>query len=151
MSFLLLMTTFMACETGQLTSTPAEMEGVWVFKGYRYETPDCRDDAAEVTLEITRKGDRFEISGRSYINTYFSEAEVSYNSSKQSGTLKFGGIGSTKMGGPENLMNCEIVYYQLLGGATTLKIEGDRLYLGREPRPIDSSLPETLIFEKKKV
>ena len=152
LSFSFLMTVFMACETGQLTSTPAELEGAWLFKGYdNSTTPDCREDAREVTLDITRQGNGFEISGRSFINIYSSSADVSYNPSTQSGTIKFSAIGSTKMGGPENLMACEVVYYQLLAGTTTVKIEGNRLYLTRETRPVDSSVPVTLIFEKKKV
>ncbi len=149
MSFILLTILFFSCETGQLTSTPSELEGLWVYKGYRYGMSGCEDDLEKVTLEIIRKGNAFEISGRSFINTYFSNAEVSYNRAGQSGTISFDGIGTTKMGGPENLMNCETVYYQLLGSSTTVKIENQRLYLGREPRPVDSKLPETLIFEKK--
>lgn len=160
LSFILLMILFFSCETGQMTSTPTELEGVWVYKGYQYGPghagtpagmPGCEKETENVTLEITRKNNRLEISGRSFINTYFSTAEVSFERTDQSGTIAFEGIGTTKMGGPENLMQCETVYYELLRNATIVKIENQRLYLGREQRPIDSRLHETLIFEKKKI
>ncbi|MCD8540166.1 MAG: META domain-containing protein [Leadbetterella sp.] len=142
---------FFSCETGGLTSTPSEIEGVWIFKGYQQGTYSCEDDLEKVTLEITRKGDKFEISGQSFINTYFSRAEVSYNRGNRSGSIAFEGIGTTKMGGPEHLMSCESVYYKMLGDANTLKIEDRRLYLGRIPLLNESRLPDTLIFEKKGV
>ncbi len=149
--FMLLAALFSSCDTGELTSTPSELEGSWIYKGYLHGFADCAAEMDSVTLEITRKGDVFEISGRSFINTYFSRARVSYNSSDQTGTIGFESIGSTKMGGPENLMRCETVYYQLLGSSNTIKLENQRLYLGREPRLADSKIPETLIFEKKKI
>lgn len=154
--FMLVTALFSSCETGSLTSTPSELEGVWVFKGYRqgetlYEVPGCEKETETITLEITRKGDGFDISGRSFINTYFSRAQVNYNRSDQSGTIKFEGIGTTKMGGPENLMNCESAYYQHLGNSSKVKTESQRLYLQREPRPVDSQIWPTLVFEKKKI
>lgn len=142
---------FASCDTGKLASAPSELEGVWIYKGYLHGIADCADEMELVTLEITRKGDVFEISGRSFINSYFSTARVNFNSPEQAGTIRFESIGSTKMGGPENLMKCETVYYQLLGNSNTVKIENQRLYLGREPRQEDSKIPETLIFEKKKI
>lgn len=150
LSLILLTILFFSCETGELTSTPSELEGVWIFKGYKYGMPGCEDEPKKVTLEITRKGNVFEISGRSFINTYFSRAEVSYNTATQNGTIEFESIGTTKMGGPENLMNCEMAYYQLLAGSTNVKIENQRLYLGRESRVTDSGIPEILIFERQK-
>lgn len=146
--FVLLAALFSSCETGSLTSTPSEPEGKWVLKGYRNRVSDCPYD--QVTLEISRKEKGYEITGRSFINTYFSDAEISYNVSDQSGTITFSGIGSTKMGGPEHLMLCEADYYQLLGSSATLKIENQHLHLSRVSRPEELGLPEVLIFERNK-
>jgi len=154
--YVLLTTLFFSCDTGELTSTPSELEGEWVFKAYQRgentdEWPDCAKEMGAVTLVLTRKGDGFEVSGQSVINTYFSYAKVNYNSGTGSGTIKFEGIGSTKMGGPENLMNCETIYYQYLEKVSEMKIEGRRLYLERVPLPVESQIWPSLVFEKKKV
>ena len=151
-----LTTLFSSCDTGELASTPSELEGVWVFKAYQraenmHEWQDCTDGTKEVTLVLIRKGKGFEVSGQSVINMYSSSAEVSYSSGTRSGTIKFGSVGGTKMGGPENLMNCERIYYQYLENVSGIKIEGNRLYLERVPLPVESQIWPVMVFEKKKV
>lgn len=126
--FLILLATQISCQTSELSSSNAQFEGEWIFKGYEVNdiiTPPCMPEGGEVTLLIKEKGDVFSIEGKSFVNSYFSKAQIG----KEANSLTVGAVGTTKMAGPDHLMACESRYYELLRSVFSYKTEGSELFL----------------------
>ncbi|NTW28278.1 MAG: META domain-containing protein [Coriobacteriia bacterium] len=77
------------------------------------------------------------ITGRSAVNSYGGSYKAGADGSFSSGT-----IASTLMAGPEPAMRAESTYLGLLGGASSYKLDGNRLRL------FDKNSTESLVFEK---
>lgn len=61
------------------------------------------------------------IGGKSAVNLYFTEFALDGNN------IIFSALGSTKMAGPEEDMDAENEYFQILNGADTISLNGDVL------------------------
>lgn len=121
LSFALLSTTMSGCSkeaTEEMFSTSglkadaltvSELIGSWKFKGYS----DNKKVPYEVTLEFkNERGDNAlpQLSGRSAVNFY----TASYEPNAEKKTIKISVLGSTKMAGPPEAMEFELVYYTRL-------------------------------------
>lgn len=124
----------MQCENNA-TSPKSKLVGEWVvrevFLGDVIDTP-CGNgvkDAPLLTIDFSGKANengQFSFSGKSAINNFFGTYEIiSLDETTGVGTLEFGEIGSTKMGGSEELMACENRFFDLLSRTTDLSITID--------------------------
>ena len=120
------------------TNSENEILGKWVLKnkflGDAIDTP-CGyavKNPTAITLEITKeKNNTFAINGQSTINTYFGSFSIESIDDKLGiNFIKIGPIGSTKMAGPEEFMQCEMGYFDMLNSVKELKIDNGRLLLG---------------------
>jgi heat shock protein HslJ len=155
----LLFIQMLGCEDTSVQS-PSKLEGKWLFKefflsdatmlGCGWEAEDVRP----MTLEITKEGKAYKLNGAAPVNNYFGEAELlSFDETTANGKVKIGPVGSTKMAGPEPLMQCETMYLQMLQEATDIGFrDSGELMIGRfrtpESNPRDGGT--YMVFERFK-
>lgn len=159
---LLFITLFMgmnACEE-TVPKTEADLEGTWIFKEFFLGDAilsGCGwegEDARTMTLVVEIEDDKYKISGNAPINSYFGNMLLlSFDNENNKGKVEIPPIASTKMAGPEPLMQCETQYFELLGTTTDIAIIADDvLHLGRfrtpESNPRDGGT--YLVFERAK-
>lgn len=89
------------------------------FVGKAYQMMEAQNNA-EIILEFAKDEPRFY---GSVVNRYFGNYET--DGSK----IKFGAAGSTMMMGPEELMEAEYNYLQILPRVESYKMEGSNLVL----------------------
>lgn len=121
----------MQCEN-TATKPENKMAGEWlvqeVFLGDVIDTPCGYEvqDAPQLTInfsETANENGQFSFSGNAAINQFFGTYEITeFDEKTGGGTITLGAIGSTKMGGPEELMNCEIRFFDLLNRTTDFSI-----------------------------
>ena len=121
-----------------VTDSEKEILGNWVLKskflGDAIDTP-CGygvKNSKEITIEISKeKNNSFAISGQSVVNTYFGSFRIESIDDKLGiHFIKIGPISSTLMAGPEEFMQCEMGYLDMLNAVKELKIDKGRLLLG---------------------
>lgn len=148
-----------SCEETSLKNE-ASVEGTWVFKefflgdailsGCGWESEEART----MTLVIELEEGKYKISGNAPVNSYFGNMLLlSFDNENNKGKVEIPPIASTKMAGPEPLMQCETQYFELLGSSTDIGlISNDVLHLGRfrtpESNPRDGGT--YLVFERAK-
>ena len=149
---LLLATLTFSCQKDALVSAVPDVEGNWKFSGYKFNeqsalTNQCSESA--VTFNIASSSDGYSITGTSFVNTYFSKVSFAMDNTKKAGKIELEAVGSTKMAGPENLMQCENTYYSSLKTAKNFILDGQKLYLYRDLTSQDShtNIP-ILVFER---
>lgn len=134
------------------------LTGTWVleqvFLSDAYDSP-CGWEAENfmqrnITLEFQKEG---ELGGQGPVNRYFASYTAGKIKINQKGAISVGPIGSTKMAGPEPLMNCETRFFTLLNSAKEFLVtEEGRLQLGNfrnaDSHPRDGGT--YLIFSKSK-
>ncbi|MFS0491623.1 META domain-containing protein [Leadbetterella byssophila] len=139
--FLFLGLFFFSCDEKSVT-TFSELEGSWNFVGYESGYLDCPIDS--VYLNITKGDKEYKVEGRAFVNLFHSTVDIGEGKS-----FKFGTIGSTKMAGPPELMECETAFFEQLKHISIYKLNGNRLHLTYKAKPEQSSIPPVLIFERK--
>jgi heat shock protein HslJ len=149
---LLLVLINFSCQKDALMSAVPDVEGSWKFSGYKLNeeaplTNPC--DQAIVTLNIASSPDGYSITGTSFINTYLSKVSFAIDHTKRAGTIEMAAVGSTKMGGPDNLMQCESNYYVNLKNINNFMLDGQTLYLYRNLTPQNPGNDSPiLVFER---
>ncbi|AWV99412.1 META domain-containing protein [Arcticibacterium luteifluviistationis] len=154
----LFMTQLDSCEKTDV-AIKEDLAGEWVLKNVflsdAIDTP-CGwevDKHEPLTLNITKDGNGYSFGGNAVINTYFGSLElISFDEKNQTGKIQTGPIGSTRKGGPENLMNCETRFLTQLDTATDFAFDDNgELRIGNfrdeNSHPRDGGY--YLIFEKK--
>lgn len=128
-----------ACESQNVEQKAQKLEnnelaGTWVLKsillGDMMDLPCGISNEGKfepITLELTTTKDEtgavLLLNGRSSVNQYSgSYALESYDETTKTGKLKMSPIGSTKMGGSPELMQCESRYFLLLGQAVDYQL-----------------------------
>lgn len=139
------------CEKADLSANP-KLAGEWVVKevflGDAIDTPCGYANTSSPELTIKFSADKnadgtYSFSGKSAVNQYFGSYEVtSFEGSINVGTIKLGPIGSTKMAGPQPLMDCEMRFFTLLEQSSDFSVLNengkDVLRIGRfkkDPTP----------------
>lgn len=132
------------CST-ETISSEASLQGEWVIKnvflGDAIDTPCGYEVTNAPTLTINfsadkqENSDKLRFNGSSAVNSYFGGYKVlSYDSKTGIGTLEMGAIGSTKMAGPAELMQCEQRIFDFLQQAKDFEISTENgktsLHLG---------------------
>lgn len=150
--FLLLVSLSISCQKDALVSAVPDVEGNWKFSGYKTNEQSSIDNPCSesaVTFNISSSSEGYSITGTSFVNTYFSKVSFAMDNTKKAGKIEFDAIGSTKMAGPENLMQCENTYYNSLKNAKNFILDGQKLYLYRDLTIQDShtNIP-ILVFER---
>lgn len=124
--FITLLTfTAMQCEKKTTIQPGDDLSGEWtvenVFLGDVIDTPCGYEvkDSPKLTInfEDEKKAgeEAFRFSGKSAVNQFFGTYKItSFDKTTGVGTVEMGAIGSTKMAGPEPLMQCENRYFSLL-------------------------------------
>ena len=120
-----------------------EILGKWVLKqkflGDAIDTP-CGyavKYANDITLEITDNAEsadskELKMSGNSTVNLYFGGITITgFDEKTGIGTMKIGALGSTKMAGPPELMDCETNYFNMLNESSEFRIQDGQLQIGR--------------------
>jgi heat shock protein HslJ len=93
----------------------------WQLSSYSYkEAVVSGTDVSTITLVFNDAGN---LSGFSGVNSYFGSYNLDGN------IISLGPIGSTKMAGPQALMELETIYFNLLGSATGVSITSNSLSL----------------------
>lgn len=148
-----------SCEDSTLRAEN-DFEGTWIFKefflgdaimmGCGWEAQNVRT----MTLTIEKDEGQFKISGSAPVNNYFGVFDLlSFDETTSQGKISLDPIGSTKMAGPEPLMQCETMYFQMLQEAGDIGLsETGELQIGRfrtpESNPRDGGT--FMVFEKAK-
>ncbi|MDI9869124.1 META domain-containing protein [Flectobacillus roseus] len=112
------------------------LKGTWtlkyVFLGDVIDQPCSSSKMShDITLNITNQlvdntTDTFVINGKSAVNSIFGGLKIlSFDENTQIGKAAITQLGSTKMAGPEDLMNCELRYFTLLNATKDFKIFKD--------------------------
>ncbi len=117
--------------------------GKWVLKykflGDAIDTP-CGyavTNARDITLDIednttSSNVNELRLSGNSPVNLYNGGFVItSYDEITGIGTMKIGALGSTKMAGPEELMECETNYFNMLNEFSEFRVQEGKLHIGR--------------------
>lgn len=140
---------------------PTDLSGKWVLKNYflgdAIDTPCGYENAnaPEITFEIsqdTEKNNTYKFSGKSTINSFFGSLEITdFDTDKKIASIAVGAVGSTKMAGPPELMQCESRFFEFLSNSKELKISEGKCLIGTFPK---TTVPSRdggtyLIFEKK--
>lgn len=123
--------------------TSSKVIGKWVLKnkflGDAIDTP-CGyavTNARDITLEFadnTESSDvnQLRLSGNSAVNYYNGDFVITgFDEKSGIGTMKIGALGSTKMAGPPELMQCETNYFNMLNEFSEFRIQGEQLHIGR--------------------
>lgn len=141
-----------SCGNSDVQLAKTNLEGNWVFKGYQngddFDQP-CDTTGAKATLIFKQGDNSFAVSGRSFINSYFSDANLKFDNTGKTGQITFNEIGMTLMAGPKVLMDCENRYSSELIKVEFLKLDNNKLFLSREAILSKSTIPETMVFEKE--
>lgn len=115
-------------------SPEQSLQGEWIIKnvflGDAIDTP-CGyavTNAPTLTMNFSTEkesgSDNLTFSGRSAVNQYFGAYKVTdFDSSTGIGTIEIGTIGSTKMAGPAELMDCEQRFFAFLKQSTDFKVQ----------------------------
>lgn len=113
----------MTCETNDVKPED-NLVGEWVvqqvFLGDVIDTPCGYEvtDARKLTLKFSNEknsDNTFSMTGSAAINSFFGAYEITtFDVATGQGTLSFGAIGATKMGGPAELMACENRFFGIL-------------------------------------
>ena len=119
-----------------------KIEGKWVLKhkflGDAIDTP-CGyavTDARDITLEIAKDTDSkesnvYKINGNSAVNVYFGNLKINTtNASNGISTVTIGQLGSTKMAGSPEHMQCETGYFDMLSQSVEIRLENNQLQIG---------------------
>jgi heat shock protein HslJ len=138
-----------------------EMMGKWVLKykflGDAIDTP-CGyavENVREITLEISEDSENkgmYRFNGQSAVNQFFGTFSIVSTDSKTGiNYIKVGPIGSTKMAGPQELMECEGYLFEFINNVESFRIQEGNLHLGRfktDPTPSRDG-GTYLIYERK--
>jgi heat shock protein HslJ len=93
----------------------------WQLSSYSHDnTLVSGSDVSTITL---RFDDAVNLTGFGGVNRYFGDYTI------DGSTIFIGPLGSTKMAGPEHLMNLETAYFSLLSSAAGIKVTGNSLVL----------------------
>lgn len=119
-----------------------KIEGKWILKhrflGDAIDTP-CGyavTNARDITLEISKdteskESNAYKINGNSAVNIYFGNLKINTTDAANGiSTISIGQLGSTKMAGPSELMQCETGYFDMLNQSPELRIENGQLQIG---------------------
>lgn len=118
-----------------------DIKGEYIYK-YRFlgdaiDTP-CGyavTNVRDLTLKIeenTEDKNSYRISGNSAVNMLSGYLTITgYDSKMGIGTIKIGQLGSTKMAGPPELMQCEQAYFDMLNEAPEFRVQEGKLHIGR--------------------
>ncbi len=140
----------------------SKLVGTWVLKnvflGDAIDTPCgyATKGVRELTMVISEdtESKTLKISGQSAINVYNGSLSIiSSDTSNGISTIKIGALGSSKMAGPPDLMECETRLYNFLNEAPELRIsDTGELNIGRFKKDNTPSRDggTFLIYEKKK-
>ncbi|MDI9867287.1 META domain-containing protein [Flectobacillus sp. DC10W] len=112
------------------------LKGTWtlkyVFLGDVIDQPCSSSKMPHpINLNITNQlvdntSDTYVINGQSAVNSIFGGLKIlSFDEKTQIGKATITPLGSTKMAGPEDLMNCELRYFTLLNATKDFKIFQD--------------------------
>lgn len=125
------------------TSVSTSIIGKWVLKykflGDAIDTP-CGyavTNARDITIEIEDNPDssnpnELRLSGNSAVNLYNGGFVITgFDEKNGIGTMKIGALGSTKMAGPPELMECETNYFNMLNEFSEFRIQEGKLHIGR--------------------
>jgi heat shock protein HslJ len=123
--------------------TNSAIIGKWVLKnrflGDAIDTP-CGyavTNARDITLEIadnTESSDAkvLRMTGNSAVNMYFGDLTITgFDETTGIGTMKISTLGSTKMAGSPELMECETNYFNMLNESAEFRIQEGQLQVGR--------------------
>lgn len=145
----------------------SNLKGTWtlkyVFLSDAIDQPCSSSKIPQgITLNITdelveNSTNTYVINGQSAVNSYFGGINiVSFDEKSQTGKANITQLGSTKMAGPEDLMNCELRYFTLLNATKDFKVFKDTdgmyyLHIGDFKQDIQPSRDGGLylIFTKK--
>ncbi|MCP9767780.1 META domain-containing protein [Lacihabitans sp. LS3-19] len=144
--FLLLFISLLKMESCTKVEVQAEIqtkiEGKWILKhkflGDAIDTP-CGyavTNARDITLEISKDTESkepnvYKISGNSAVNLYFGNLKINTTDAANGiSTITIGQLGSTKMAGPPELMQCETGYFDLFNQSVEFRIENEHLQIG---------------------
>jgi heat shock protein HslJ len=124
-------------------NSSTQILGKWVLKhrflGDAIDTP-CGyavANARDITLEIadnTESADAkvLRMTGNSAVNMYFGDLTITgFDEKTGIGTMKISTLGSTKMAGPPELMECETNYFNMLNESAEFRIQEGQLQVGR--------------------
>ncbi len=148
---------FMAsCLTYEPVLVNEDLEGLWTFEGYRDPGSNssifkgCGSSDSTVSFAVKRVGEKYEVTGKSYINTYSAPLVfTSFSKVAGEGTLQFGAVTRTEIGGSQEIMLCENNYFQKLEASTEYILESNKLYLRSLPSDFDSREPLLMVFIKQ--
>ncbi len=124
--------------------------GKWILKhkflGDAIDTP-CGyavTNVRDITIEIEDNPDssnpnELRLSGNSAVNLYNGGFIITgFDEKTGIGTMKIAAIGSTKMAGPPELMECETNYFNMLVEFSEFRVQEGKLHIGRfkkDPTP----------------
>jgi META domain len=124
-----------ACSKVEVTENiNSKLIGTWVLKGKflgdAMDTPcgNATKNVGEITLKIEKdtEPNSFKFNGKSVVNNYFGNLSVlSTDTSKNITYIKIGQLGSSKMAGPPEFMECETYLYNFLNEAPEIRITDD--------------------------
>jgi heat shock protein HslJ len=112
----------------------SKLVGTWILKskflGDAIDGPCgyATKNVPEITLELAEgtEPNTFKISGKSVVNIYNGSMEIlSTDTSKNITYIKIGVLGSSKMAGPPEFMECETFLFNFLKDAPEVRINED--------------------------
>lgn len=117
----------------QSLEADASLDGTeWVLTGYNdTPLPEELRNRSELKFSLDADGRAFKVSGRSFINSYFGNATIDQEANMMSIPV----VGATKMGGSQEDMKAEMLYFQRLEQVTSYKIDRNNrliLYFGHQ-------------------
>jgi heat shock protein HslJ len=125
------------------TEDQSKIVGKWILKnkflgdatdtpcGYATKQPrDITITISANTEEPTKKNYKF--SGQSVVNQFFGYINLeSFDEKLNINYMNISQLGSTKMAGPEDLMQCELGIYSMINEAKEFRIQDNMLLVGR--------------------
>jgi hypothetical protein len=130
--FLLVFLTILSCKKSdimQSSTSISTLTGKWkltgIFLGDAIATPcygstPTRDITLEFTASSSGIGTKMSLNGQATINNYFGSYEAD-----SKGVIKISSVGSTQMGGSQEMMECETNYFTFLAASEAYKIIQD--------------------------
>jgi heat shock protein HslJ len=124
------------------TEDQSKIVGKWILKnkflgdaidtpcGYATKQPrDITITISANTEEPTKKNYKF--SGQSVVNQFFGYINLeSFDEKLNINYMNIGQLGSTKMAGPEDLMQCETGLFSMLNDAKEIRVVDNMLHIG---------------------
>lgn len=123
---------------------PSELIGKWkavslflsdASTGVCHADTPSKDITIELSNELADDKKSYNVTGSSTVNSYFASITIkSIVDSEKKVNLIINTIGSTKMAGSPEMMNCEQNYFQLLSESTGIQFFADkpnRIHIGR--------------------